>query len=173
MLFGETWNICGLENIISNAWPLLTLGINILPLFTLLCIFDFKMRAILYVALFTDFIQQAVLIPVKRDRSLVSHLNQFSSRKSYKAKRSTGCMWVDTYTQRHIYYVYPYMCGGSGIQRKPTASEWCEGVACTGSCGWNHGEQQGQSSLATASLRIICQYSLPGESSTLGGNSHE
>lgn len=75
MLFVETWNICGLENIIRNAWPLLTLGINILPLFTLLCIFDFKMKAIFYVALFTDFIQQAVLIPVKHDRSLVSHLN--------------------------------------------------------------------------------------------------
>ena len=47
MFFVETWNICGLENIISNAWPPLTLGVNILPLFTLLCIFDFKMKAIL------------------------------------------------------------------------------------------------------------------------------
>ena len=73
--------------IISNAWPLLTLGISILPLFELL--FDFKMKAILYLALFTDFIQEDVLIPVKHDRSLVSHLKQFSSRKSYKAKRST------------------------------------------------------------------------------------
>ena len=88
--------------IISNARPLLTLGISILPLFALLYIFDFKMKAILYLALFTDFVQQEVLIPVKHDRSLVSHLNQFSSRKSYKAKRSTGCIWIDTYTQRHI-----------------------------------------------------------------------
>ena len=70
----------------------LTLGISILPLFALLYIFDFKMKAIRYLALFTDFIQQEFLIHVKHDRSLVSNLNQFSSRKSYKAKRSKGCI---------------------------------------------------------------------------------
>lgn len=158
--------------IISNARPLLTLGISILPLFALLYIFDFKMKAILYLALFTDFIQQEVLIPVKHDRSLVSHLNQFSSRKSYKAKRSTGCIWIDTYTQRHI-SIYSPTCSWIWDTEK-TYSFWMMwGCGLHGSCGWSHGEQQGQSSLAMASLRIICQYSLPGQSSTLSGNSHE